>query len=124
MIFLFISLQKMFESFPVPYSNVDMSQGLSNVFNQVKIFTLSKFYLVRLPNLLGPRESHSKCKLGTRQRVITSSLKSTMEKNIARIAKAGLHILLSPSCAVGGPQSPRHNKSADTYDNTHWGETI
>lgn len=28
------SLQKMFESFPVPYSNVDMSQGLSNVFNQ------------------------------------------------------------------------------------------
>ena len=48
-IFLFISLQKMFESFPVPYSNVDMSQGLSNVFNQVKIFTLSKFYLVRFP---------------------------------------------------------------------------
>ena len=39
----------MFESFPVPYSNVDMSQGLSNVFNQVKIFTLSKFYLFRFP---------------------------------------------------------------------------
>ena len=46
--FFFISLQKMFESFPVPYSNVDMSQGLSNVFNQVKIFTLSKYFLVRL----------------------------------------------------------------------------
>ena len=54
----------MFESFPVPYSNVDMSQGLSNVFNQVKIFTLSKFYLVRLPKGSRQKNEHFTVRLG------------------------------------------------------------
>ena len=92
--FFFISLQKMFESFPVPYSNVDMSQGLGNVFNQVEIFTLSNFYLVRLPNLLGPRESHSKCKSGNQKKShhLIPQVHNG-KKIIARIAKAALHIL-------------------------------
>ena len=100
----------MFESFPVPYSNVDMSQGLGNVFNQVEIFTLSNFYLVRLPNLLGPRESHSKCKSGNQKKshhLITQVHNGT--KIIARIAKAALHILPPPPHMITHTEEKPYN---------------
>ena len=106
--FFFISLQKMFKSFPVPYSNVDMSQGLGNVFNQVEIFTLSNFYLVRLPNLLGPRESHSKCKSGNQKK---------SHHLIPQVHNGKNHRKNCESC-------PSHFTPPSTYDNTHWGETI